>query len=226
MIDLILADLEKVSGIKDLAVDDVIGEDEIFVNIDYQTADKVGLTAKDIGDTLRAAMSGDFTSEVTLANKDVNLKVRLDERFRHNLEDVKNLKVLNKEGKLISIGKVASFKKMAGVPQIKRFNNKRSKTITGNVDVDVITSQQANSLLKKFFEKHRDKIKGVSLYQGGVAESTAESMESLAEASIIAVFAIFGLLVFTFNSFFKTIYYSNNNSAWFTGHVYSFLSTR
>ena len=203
MIDLVLGDMREIPGVKDLAVDDVIGEDEIFVNIDYQTADRVGLSAEDIGNTLRAAMSGNFTSEVTLANKDVNLKVRLDERFRRDLEDVKNLKVLNREGQLISIGKVAKFEQKKGAPQIKRFKNKRSKTITGNVDIEVITSQQANKALKNSFEKHREEIKGVSLYQGGAAESTQESMASLAEASVLAVFAIFGLLVLTFNSFLK-----------------------
>ena len=203
MVDLVLADMQQVSGVKDLTIDDVIGEDEIFVNIDHKTADRVGLTAEDIGNTLRAAMSGNFISEVTLANKDVNLKIRLQENFRHSLEDVRNLKILNLEGQLIRLGKVATFERTAGSPQIKHFKNKRSKTITGNIDVDIITSQEANKFLKKSFEKHRNTIKGVSLYQGGAAESTAESMASLAEASILAVFAIFGLLVFAFNSFLK-----------------------
>lgn len=205
MVDAVLEDMKKIEGVTDIQIDDVIGEDEIFINIDYRVADNVGLTAKDIGDTVRAAMSGNFISEVTLANKDINLKVRLDENYRRELKDIEELKILSSSGKLIRLKNVAKFVRKSGAPQIKRFENKRSKTITGNVNIDVITSQQANAILKKSFEKHRENIKTVSLYQGGAQESTAESMQSLAEASILALFVISGLLVFAFNSFLKPI---------------------
>jgi multidrug efflux pump subunit AcrB len=189
--------------VNDLKIDDVIGEDEIFVNIDFKQADRVGLSTKDIGETIRSAISGRVVSQVTLLNKDVNLKVRFKEDYRKNIPDLLKIKVLNGQGKLVSLGKVARFTRKTGTPQIKRFKNRRARTITGNVDTNLITSDQANKILKDSFEKHRNEVKGVSMYQGGAAESTEESMESLANASILAVFGIFGLLVFIFNSFLK-----------------------
>ncbi|MCP4911815.1 MAG: efflux RND transporter permease subunit [Oligoflexia bacterium] len=203
MIQLVLSDMKKTDGITDLKIDDVIGEDEIFVNIDFRQADRVGLNTQQIGDTIRAAVSGSIISQVTLANKDVDLKVRFEKNYRKDINSLLNLKILNNQGKLVRLGKVASFKRKQGTPQIKRFKNKRARTITGNVNVDVITSDKANNILLKSFEKHRDTVKGVSLYQGGAAESTAESMESLANAGLIAMVGIFALLVFIFNSFLK-----------------------
>ena len=203
MIRLVLQDLSEVDGISDLKIDDVIGEDEIFVNIDFRQADRVGLSTKQIGDTVRTAVSGTVVSQVTLANKDVDLKVRFKKHYRRDIHSLLSLKIPNNKGQLVSLGKVATFKRQSGTPQIKRYKNQRARTITGNVNVDVITSEQANLLLKKSFEKHRESVKGVSLYQGGAAESTAESMESLAKAGVLAVVGIFALLVFIFNSFSK-----------------------
>ena len=203
MIQLVLEDMKQVKGVTDLRIDDVIGEDEVFVNIDFTQADRVGLTTKSIGDTIRAAIAGSVVSQVTLANKDVDLRVQFQKDYRKDLNSLLELKIMNNQGKLVRLGKVAKFKRMQGSPQIKRYKNRRARTITGNVNVDIITSDQANSILRKSFEKHRETVKGVSLYQGGAAESTAESMESLANASILAVIGIFALLVFIFNSFLK-----------------------
>lgn len=203
MINLVLEDMKKVEGVTDAKIDDVIGEDEVFVNIDFKQADRVGLTTQQIGNTIRAAISGSVVSQVTLANKDVDLKVRFIKNYRKDIQSLLNLKILNGQGQLVRLGKVASFKRQQGTPQIKRFKNRRSRTITAGVDTSIITSEQANAILKTSFEKHRENIKGVSLYQGGAAESTAESMASLAQASVLAVIGIFALLVFIFNSFLK-----------------------
>lgn len=108
-------------------------------------------------------------------------------------------------GDLIPLGTVASFERKPGSPQIKRFKYKRSKTLIGDVDDNVITSVQANSLMIAAYEKYQKEIPGVSLYLAGAQESTDESMASLADAMVLALIGIFGLLVFMFNSFLKPI---------------------
>ena len=79
MISLIKTDLEKIDGIKYLRVDDVFGDDEVQVKIDYQKADRLGLSVQSIGSTIRTAVSGRAVSTVTINNKDVDLNARFKE---------------------------------------------------------------------------------------------------------------------------------------------------
>lgn len=192
-----------ISGIRDLAVDDIRGENEIKVLIDYAKADRLGLSVQAIGSAVRTALSGTMASKVTLDNKEVDLNVRYLDGYRKNLDNLKNVKVMDNRGNLVPVGTVASVQVNDGSFEIKRYDFKRSKTLTGDVDENIITSGKANAFLKsKYFElktTHPD----VSLVFGGQEESTAESMQSLKEALILALIGIFGLLVFLFKSYLR-----------------------
>ena len=56
MIGKIKTDLAKIEGVFDLKIDDVIGDDEIFVELDYAKASRLGLDVRNIGQVVRAAI--------------------------------------------------------------------------------------------------------------------------------------------------------------------------
>jgi len=203
MINGIKSELEKVPGITDLRIDDVIGDDEVFVDIDYEKSDRLGLDVSNIGQTIKTAISGNRTAKVTLNNKDIDLIVRFDEPFRENIEDLQNIRILDRQGNLVPLGSFAKFRVEQGTPQIKRFDFKISKTLTGNVSEDKITSMIANRKLTNIYNELHSKYPGVSLKFGGAAENTKESMESLANALVLSLIGIFALLVFLFKSYLR-----------------------
>ncbi|MCO4795280.1 MAG: efflux RND transporter permease subunit, partial [Bacteriovoracaceae bacterium] len=203
MINSIKSEIEKVDGVYDVKIDDVIGDDEVYINIDYEKAARLGLNIKSIGSTVRTAVSGKRISTLTLENKDVDVIVRLQEPFRKNITDLRNIKVLDPRGNLVPLGQFASFEVDKGSPQVKRFDFKRSKTLTGSVNEEKITSFVANKKLTKIYEKYKDKHPGVSLVFGGAAESTKESMDSLFSALVLSLIGIFALLVFLFKSYIR-----------------------
>ncbi|MDC1175734.1 efflux RND transporter permease subunit, partial [Bacteriovoracaceae bacterium] len=139
IISKVISELGKVDGISDLKANDVFGDDEIFININYSLADRLGLNIQSIGETLKATIAGSIVSTVTLDNKDVDLMVRFKENYRQDLESLKKVEVMDNQGNLVPLGTIASFDKRRGAPQIKRFDFKRSKTVTGNVDDTKIT---------------------------------------------------------------------------------------
>lgn len=197
--------LSKVEGVLDLKVNDVIGDDEVFINIDYKKADQLGLGVFNAGDTVRSAISGRVISKVTLNNKDVDLRVSFQEKYRRDIEELKRVSIMDARGNLVPLGTFATFTTKKGSPQIKRYDFKRSKTLTGSVNEKLITPIKANRILKDTYEKLRFKYPSVSLVFGGVAESTKESMESLAQASVLASIGIFAILVFLFKSYLRPI---------------------
>lgn len=205
MVNKLKDSLAKVNGIVDLQIDDVIGEDEVFVDVDVEKASRLGLTVKQVGDVIRTALSGTIISNVTLKNKEVNLKVEMKNSSAKNIEDLKKLSIMDNRGNLVPIGTLAKFVQQDGTPIVKRFDFKRSKTLNGSVNEQVITAQIANKILREEYEKIHSNYPEVSLIFGGVEESTKESLQSLGEALILALIGIFGLLVFLFKSFLRPI---------------------
>jgi multidrug efflux pump subunit AcrB len=203
MTNKILAELGAVKGIVNLQADDILGEEEIKVKVDYSKADQLGLSVQGIGNAIRTALSGTMVSKVTLNNKEVDLNVRYLDEKRKTLDNIKEIKVMDAAGNLVPVGILAETKLTKGQFEIKRFDFKRSKTITGDVDEEFITSVVANQKLKEIFDKYSSELKDVSLVFGGEGESTKESMESLGQALIMALLGIFALLVFLFNSYLR-----------------------
>lgn len=206
-IDSIIAEiseeLKKVDGVIDLKVDDVFGDEEVHVEIDYKKADQLGLNVNGIGQNIRSAIAGNNVSTVTLENKDVDLEVRFSKEQRKELANILDIEVMDNKGNLVPIKNVARIHATDGIPMIKRYDYKKSKTLLGNIDENKITSTIANLKLKAIYDKISQKYPGVSLRFGGAAESTKESMESLGSAGFLAAIGIFAILVFLFKSFMR-----------------------
>jgi multidrug efflux pump subunit AcrB len=198
-----ISEIGQIPGVMDLKTDDVIGDDEVFIDIDYQKADRLGFNIHNIGQMIRAAVNGRRISTVNLNNKDVDLIVRLTEEYRKNVEDLKNVLLMDPRGNLVPLKEFAKFRVELGAPHVKRFDFKRAKTLVGNVDDSKITSMVANKKVSQYFEKIKNDFPGVSMVFGGAAESTNESMESLKEALVLSLIGIFALLVFLFKSYLR-----------------------
>lgn len=193
----------KLKGVLDLKVDDVIDADEILVSLDYQGADQRGVSVADVGTTIRTALGGVFISDVTLNNKEVNLNVKFLDNFRETSTDLSAIKIMDRDGNLIPLGLIAKFEPRKGTAQVKRFDFKRARTLTGSVDEKVTSAFEVNSVIKREWLQMQKSFPEVSLVFGGVEESTQDSMQSLFDALILAMIGIFALMVFMFHSFLR-----------------------
>lgn len=205
MLKEVMAKLSEVEGIRDLKVDDILGEQEIKVKIDYAMADQLGISVDAIGNAIRTALSGTMVSRVTLDNKEVDLNVRYDDNYRQNLKNIENVRVMDQRGNLVPVKNVAKIDVTNGSYEIKRFDFKRAKTLTGDVNEEQITSVIANQKLREVFGELSQKYNDVTLVFGGQEESTKESMQSLGQALILSLLGIFGLLVLLFNSYIRPL---------------------
>lgn len=205
MIDAVKAELAKNDGVENLRIDNIYGDNEVFVDINYEKVARLGIDVEQIGSVIRTVVSGRRISNVTLDNKEVDLVLRFQEGNRRNIEDLKNILIRDPRGNLVKLGTLATFRVEQGTPQIKRFDFKRAKTLTGDVDIEKITSMQANAIVKQVFEEKKSEIPGVSLVFGGAQESTNESMSSLFDALNLSLIGIFALLVFLFRSYLRPL---------------------
>ncbi|MDA8793845.1 efflux RND transporter permease subunit, partial [Bacteriovoracaceae bacterium] len=202
-LDKVINELGKNEGITNLKLDDIQGPDEIFVELNYEKLSRLNLLVQPVASTIRSAMSGHVVGPTTLNNKNVDVRVRVDKAGRKSLGDLEGLNISDSRNNLIPLKDLAKIKSQNGSLEIKRFDFKRSKTLTGSVDGIKETSQSANAKLSEIFTKYRGEYPDISLVFGGEEESTKESMSSLGDALVLALIGIFGLLVFMFNSFLR-----------------------
>jgi multidrug efflux pump subunit AcrB len=197
--------LRETEGVFDVQLDDVFGADEKSVEFDQVKAGRLGLDFQSVGFAVRMAVAGEILEEVNIDNKDVNYFIRFKEGGRQTLEDLKSIKISDRRGNLIPLSEVATIKEQKASPQIKRFDFKRAKTVTANIDDDIITSVKANAIVGKTFEGIKDQYKDVSLKFGGEGERTQESFQSLMQALVLSLIGIFALLVFLFKSYIRPV---------------------
>ncbi len=203
-------ELKKVSGVRNLQSDEVIGPSEIFVEVDFDKASRLGLNVESIGNVVRTALQGTVVSDVTLDSelsdlKEVDIRVEVDEAKLGQPVQLEELLILSPSGNLVPLSKVAKIKQRPGTPQLKRYDFKRSKTLVGQVDEAKISSQEANKKLDAAFQEISKDYPDVSIVFGGEEEDTKDSMSSLIEALGLALIGIFALLVFLFSSYLRPI---------------------
>ena len=223
MIEIIKNKLKTIKGISNLQTDDIIGEKEVFVKIDYNKANELNLDVSNIGNIVKTAISGTIASKVTIDNKDIELLVRFNKNARSSIKDLSKIRIMDRNGNLVPLENIVYFKSKDGSPFIKRFNNKRAKTLTGIINKEVTTPTKINNLIKDIFKENSHKFLSVSLYFGGVEESTTESINSLSNAFNISLIIIFALLVFLFKSYIKPIIIISNIPLGLFGFSVAFL---
>lgn len=201
LIKKVMGELKELKGVYDVKVDEVYGPDEVKVLLDYGKLDRLGLTTASVGNTVRTALTGTFVSDVTLNNKEAELKVKFADVSKKNTEDLGNVRVMDTQGNLVPLSILARFEVTRGTPQVKRFDYKRAKTVTGNVDTKFITSVEANKAVAKKFAALSLEHPDVNMVVGGEQESTNESLASLANAMMLALIGIYAIMVYIFRSY-------------------------
>lgn len=201
LITKVMNDLKEVKGVFDVKTDEVYGPPEVKVILDFDKLDRLGITALSIGNTVRTALTGTFISDVTLKNKKAELKVSFGDVSKENVEDLSNVKIMDARGNLIPLSLIARFEESRGTPQVKRYDFKRAKTVTANIEPEVITSVAANEIAAQSFKKYSADHSDVTMVFGGEQESTNESMASLGNAMVLALIGIYAIMVYIFRSY-------------------------
>ncbi len=201
MVEKIMDKLKNTKGVFDVRVDDVFGPPEVKVNLNFEKIDRLGLTPGQVGDTIRTALTGTFISDVTLNNKKAYLKVEFGDISKTSIEDLGNVKITDSRGNLIPLSLLATFESVRGTAQVKRYDFKRAKTVTANVRPDEITSVVANQMVFDTYHVLSKELPDVNYVVGGEQESTNESMESLANAMVLALVGIYAIMVYIFRSY-------------------------
>ena len=190
--------IQKIPGVEDINVEKVTGLPQVQVEFNRDRLAQYGLSVDDVNRVLRAAFAGSQAGVVYDEEKRFGLVVRLDQDYRQNLSDVKNLSVALPNGGQIPFEQVASISIKSGPAQVSRENTKRRITVGFNV-----RNRDIQSVINEVASIIDQKIKlptGYYVNFGGQFKNLEAAKKRLSVAVPIALLLIFVLLFFTFNS--------------------------
>ncbi|GMV54672.1 MAG: hypothetical protein AMXMBFR6_04770 [Betaproteobacteria bacterium] len=187
-----------IKGASEIKVERVSGQQYLTVAIDRPTIARHGLNVGDVNDLIEAAIGGRHVTDVFEGERRFAAVVRLPERFRDNIEAIRNLLVPTSDGAVIPLSSLASIDVRDGPAQISRESGKRRIVIGINV---------ANRDLGGFVDELQQKVgrqvrlpEGYYFEWGGQFQNMQRALSHLAIIVPITVAAIFFLLFLLFGS--------------------------
>ena len=195
--------MQNVSGVEDLKIDVNKSKPEMAINIDRDKARRYGISTREIGSNMRAALFGREIGTFKDGEDDYPINLRFEEKYRNNSSALMNQKIIfrsQSDGQIkeVPISAVATSVRASTFSVMKRKDLDRVITISSNT----LEGYNANEIVSKL-ESKLSKFTmptGIDVSFTGQQEEQAKEMAFLSKALLIALFLIFLIIVSQFNS--------------------------
>jgi hydrophobe/amphiphile efflux-1 (HAE1) family protein len=171
-----------------------------------EIAAELGVTTDAIAEAVRIATIGDIGANLAKLNIDdrqIPIRVQLNERARADREMLETLKVATASGGSVPLSTVATFELSQGATAIDRYDRQRRVLIGGDLVGTTPLGQAVDAVMK---QPAAQKLPaGVAIKQFGDAEVMAEVFESFAKAMGAGIMMVYAVLVLLFRSFLQPI---------------------
>jgi cobalt-zinc-cadmium resistance protein CzcA len=192
--------LERVRGIRDVTLVQELGQPSLTININRAQIARYGLNVSDINGLIQTAIGGDVATQVVQGEKEFDLVVRMDEKYRNNPEEIGNLLVATPAGQQIPLRTFADISVTNGASFIYRENNSRYIGVQFSVE-----GRDLAGAVEDAIAQVNAKVKLPQGYRLDWGGEYTEYTASRAQLNIILplTMALIFLLLFTLYSNFK-----------------------
>ncbi len=176
---------------------------DLHVRINRQKAGILGLPLAAIDRTVRASLSGLIVSTYRDSEgEEYDILLRLkssDVSDEARIFDFDRIYLTSLSGAQIPLKQVAGIEFKSGPVEIRHYNLERSVTLTA----DVLSASSVTGVTDRIIEKldRYDWPAGTRYHVAGEAEGREQSFGGMGIAIVIAMIAIFGVLILQFRSF-------------------------
>ena len=192
--------LENVRGIRDVTLVQELGQPSLSIKIDRARIARYGLNVSDINGVIQTAIGGDVATQVVQGEKQFDLVVRLEEQYRNNPEEIRNILVTTPAGQQIALKEFADIHEINGASFIYRENNSRYIGVQFSVE-----GRDLAGAVEDAIKQVNDKVKLPQGYRLDWGGEYTEYTASRAQLNVILplTLALIFLLLFTLYSNFK-----------------------
>ena len=192
--------LAQVRGIKDVTLVQELGQPSLTIKINRAAIARYGVNVDDINALIEAAVGGGTATQVVQGEKQFDVVVRLDQKFRDNPEEIGNILVATPGGQQIPLKEFADISVTNGASFIYREDNSRYIGVQFSVE-----GRDLAGAVEDAITQVKDKVALPQGYRADWGGEYTEYTASRAQLNIIlplTLFLIF-LLLFVLYSNFK-----------------------
>ena len=197
-----------IPGIEDLKSDADVDKPEVIVEIDRIKANQYGISTAYVGSVLRTALYGSTASKYREGDEEFPINVRLEEKYRKKVSDLMNLRIPVPGGpnggmREIPVSAIAKIEYQTSYGGVIHQEYRPTITLSSNV----LTGYNANEIVQEISTALEDfeLPNGYEFVFTGEQQDQEESGRFLSMAFLIAIAAVFLVLVSQFNSLSKPV---------------------
>ncbi|HZE68320.1 MAG TPA: CusA/CzcA family heavy metal efflux RND transporter [Pyrinomonadaceae bacterium] len=195
--------ISHVSGVEDLAVEQVAGEEHLEIELDRNKIARYGLNIGDVLEVAKIAIGGDEATDVLEGQRRFAIFVRLKEGYRNQVEKLNDILIAAPIGGRIPLGQLASFQLSSGDSVVSRENSLRRVVVMCNVkgrDIGSFVHDAQTSVAAQVKTPP-----GYFITWGGQFENQQKAVRRLLIAIPISLLLVFLLIYACFNSLRNTL---------------------
>jgi cobalt-zinc-cadmium resistance protein CzcA len=195
--------MSHVRGAKDLAVEQVAGEEHLEISLDRDKLARYGLNIADVLEVAKIAIGGDEATDVLEGQRHFAIFVRLKENYRNQVEKLNDILIAAPVGGKVPLGQLATFRLSSGDAVVSRENALRRIVVKCNVtgrdiggfvhDAQAVVARQVNT------------PPGYFITWGGQFENAQQATRRLLIAIPISLLLVFVLIYACFSSLRNTL---------------------
>ena len=194
------AEISDIKGIRDVEISLEKKKPEIQLIIKKEEASKLGLTPYDISNQVKTFRVGTVVSRIMLEGEERDIRVRLKEKDRNTIEELKKLPIVTSMGKKVYLSQVVEFKKSFGAVKIDRENQVRKVSVNANyIDRDL------GSIIDEIIKRSKDITdnlpEGYFSEMGGQYKDMIEAYKTMFIALLLALVLVYAVMASQFESF-------------------------
>lgn len=196
--------LQGVRGVLDARDDYIEGKEELQIALRPE-ARALGLDLRQVARQIQQGFQGVEASTIQRRDEDVPIVVRFPEAVRLRAGSLDNLKITLASGEQVFLGDVARLKPGVGLSKIRRYNQKRTLTVSADVNPREANALQVTERLQRKFGDVGGRFPGYQVLFKGERQEAEASLASLPRISIIALLLIYFILGSLFRSFVQPL---------------------
>jgi HAE1 family hydrophobic/amphiphilic exporter-1 len=198
--DKIKADFAKnPRGLADITTDLQMNKPRINLELNRALADDLGINVRDLSDELYAWFGGTNAGSFNDGGYSYNIKIRAEEKFRDDPNNVLNTLVQTASGQIIRADGIMTSSIGVSPNVIKRYNRQRSIEIGANVDG--ISPGEGIAIMEEEFLKFAPQDGTYNMVPTGDSERMKETFSAMTIALVFAILLVYVVMAIQFESF-------------------------
>jgi len=197
--------LNSYDGVYDVRHSFSRGSQEIKLSMKPE-AEVLGLNLSSLAKQVRQAFYGDEAQRIQRGRDELKVMVRYPESDRLSVSDLEDMWIRTPSGEQVPFYQVANIEIGQGFSSITRINQKRSITISADIDSEKVESRKVvTEMNDKYLPEILADYPSVRYGVEGASKDQADFLSQLGLAAIGALFLIYGLIAIPTKSYSQPI---------------------